>query len=96
MAAAEGEGEMTAMMFALLQEQHRLQMETLAAANQQTMDVMLEQMNALISGQGKALDKETGRPPNINNVTTGTGKKARKKNHTAKNMCSIQPPIATS
>jgi hypothetical protein len=79
MAAVEGEGEMTAMMFVLLQEQHRLQMETLAAANQQTMDVMLEQMNAIIAGQGKALDKETGRPPNINNATTGTGKKVRKK-----------------
>jgi hypothetical protein len=79
MAVAEGEGEMTAMMFALLQEQHRSQMETLAAANQQTMDVMLEQMNAIIAGQGKVLDKETGRPPNINNATTGTGEKARKK-----------------
>ncbi len=79
MAAEEGEGEMTAMMFALLQEQHRLQMETLAAANQQTMDVMLEQMNTIIAGQGKALDKETSRSPNINNSTTGTGEKARKK-----------------
>ncbi len=42
MAMAEGEGEATAMMFVLLQEQHRLQMEMLAAANQQTMDAMLE------------------------------------------------------
>jgi hypothetical protein len=57
MVAAEGEGETTAMMFALLQEQHRSQMETLAAANQQTMDVMLEQMNIIIAGQGKALEK---------------------------------------
>jgi hypothetical protein len=53
MAAAKGEGERTAIMFALLQEQHRSQMEMLAAANQQTMDVMLEQMNAIIVGQGK-------------------------------------------
>jgi hypothetical protein len=79
MVAAEGGGETTAMIFALLQEQHRLQMETLAAANQQTINVMLEQMSAIIAGQGKALDKETGRPPNINNATTSTGKKARKK-----------------
>ncbi len=42
MATAEGEGETTAMMFALLQEQHRLQMEMLAAANQQMMDAMLK------------------------------------------------------
>jgi hypothetical protein len=78
MAMAEGEGEMTVMMFACLQEQHRLQMETLAAANQQTMDAMLEQMNAIIAGQGKALDKENVRPPNTN-ATTGTGRKLRKK-----------------
>ncbi len=50
MATAEGECETTAIMFALLQEQHRLQMESLAAVNQQTMDVMLEQMNAIIAG----------------------------------------------
>ncbi len=78
MATAEGEGETTAMMFALLQEQHRLQMETLAAANQQTMDTMLEQMNAIIAGQEKVLDKENIRPPNTN-ATTGTGGKWRKK-----------------
>jgi hypothetical protein len=78
MVTAEGECETTVMMFALLQEQHRLQMETLAAANQQTMDAMLEQMNAIIAGQGKALDKENLRPPNTN-ATTGTGKKSRKK-----------------
>jgi hypothetical protein len=78
MAMAEGEGETTAMMFALLQEQHRLQMETQAAANQQMMDAMLEQMNAIIAGQGKALDKENVRPPNTN-ATTGTGRKLRKK-----------------
>ncbi len=98
MAAAEGEGETTAMMFALLQEQHRLQMETLAAAIQQTMDVMLEQMNAIIAGQGKKSDNETDRPPNINNATTGTGGKARKKKKCpcCKKLCSIWPPIATS
>jgi hypothetical protein len=78
MAMAEGEGETTAMMFALLQEQHRLQMETLAAAIQQMMDVMLEQMNTIIAGQGKALDKKNVRPPNTN-ATTGTVGKSRKK-----------------
>ncbi len=78
MAMAEGEGKMTAMMFVLLQEQHRSQMETLAVANQQTMDAMLEQMNAIIAGQGKALDKENICPPNTN-ATTGTGGKSRKK-----------------
>ncbi len=97
MATAEGEGETTAMMFVLLQEQHRLQMKTLAEANQQTMDAMLEQMNAIIAGQGKVLDKENVRPPNTN-ATTGTGRKSRKKTKCphCKNMCSIRPLIAMS
>ncbi len=74
----EGEGETTAMMFALLQEQHRLQMEILAAANQQTKDAMLERMSAIIAGLGKALDKENVRPPNTN-ATTGSGGELHKK-----------------
>jgi hypothetical protein len=42
LAAAEEEGETTAMMFALLQEQHKSQMEAMAAANQKLMDAILE------------------------------------------------------
>jgi hypothetical protein len=42
------------------------------------MDTMLERMNAIITGQGKALDKENVRSPNTN-ATTGTGGKSRKK-----------------
>ncbi len=42
LAAAEEEGETTAMMFALLQEQHKSQMEAMAAANQKSMDAILE------------------------------------------------------
>ncbi len=78
MATAEEEEEMTAMKFALLQEQHRSQMEPLAAANQQTMGAMLEQMNAIIAGQGNTLDKENVQPPNTN-ATAGTGGKLCKK-----------------
>ncbi len=88
MVTAEGEGETTAMMFALLQEQHRSQMEMLAAGNQQTMDAMLEQMNAIIAGQGKVLDKENVHPPNTN-ATTGTGGMSHKKTkcpHCKKNV----------
>jgi hypothetical protein len=55
MAAAEGEGETTAMMFALLQEQHRSQMEMLAAAIQQTMDVMLEKKERYHCRPGKSV-----------------------------------------
>ena len=39
LAAAKEEGEASAMMFALLQEQHKTQMDALAAANQRAMEV---------------------------------------------------------
>jgi hypothetical protein len=57
------------MMFALLQEQHKAQLEAMMAANKQAMDAMLERMNALIAGLGKAADKPTAKLPNSN---TGT------------------------
>jgi hypothetical protein len=76
--AAEGEGETKAMMFALLQEQHKLQLETLAAAHQKTMVAMLEWMDTLIAGQGKAEDKENVQLSNTN-AATGKGRKLRKK-----------------
>jgi hypothetical protein len=66
LAAAEEEGETTAMMFALLQEQHKAQLEAIAAANKQAMDTMSECMNALIAGQGKVVDKPTAMVPNSN------------------------------
>ncbi len=66
LAAAEEEGKTTAVMFALLQDQHKAQLEAMAAANKQAMDAMLEHMNALITGQGKAVDKVTATIPNSN------------------------------
>ncbi len=50
--AATEEREMQAMMFALLQEQHQLQLESMATANKATMEAMMEQMNALVAAQG--------------------------------------------
>ncbi len=41
-AAATEEGEMQALMFALLQEQHQLQLESMVAANKATMEAMME------------------------------------------------------
>ena len=41
----------------------------MAAANEQAMDVMLEHMNVLIAGQGKAANKPMATVPNSN---TGT------------------------
>jgi hypothetical protein len=75
--AAEGEEETMAIMCALLQEQHKSQLETLAAANQKTMDAMLR-MNPIIAGQGKAVDKENVRPSNTN-TAIDTGGKLHKK-----------------
>ncbi len=66
LAAAEEEGKTTAMMFALLQEQHKAQLKEMVVANKQAMDVMLEHMNALIAGQGKAVNKTTATVPNSN------------------------------
>ncbi len=66
LAAAEVEGKTTAMMFSLLQEQHKAQLEAMAAANKQAMDAMLERMNGLIAGQGKVADKPTATVPNSN------------------------------
>jgi hypothetical protein len=98
MAAAEGEGETTAMMFVLLQEQHRSQMETLAAANQQMMDVMLERMNAIIEAREKRWTRKPAVLPTLTMQQQAQAKRCtRKRNaHTAKNMCSIWPPLATS
>jgi hypothetical protein len=64
--AAEVEGKTTVMMFPLLQEQHKAQLEAMVAANKQAMDAMLEHMNALNAGQGKAADKPTATVPNSN------------------------------
>ncbi len=66
LAAAEEEGKTTAMMFALLQEQHKAQLKVMVAANKQAMDAMLELMNALIAGQGKVADKVTDTITNSN------------------------------
>jgi hypothetical protein len=64
--AAEEKNETTAMMFTLLQEQHKAQLKLMAASNKQAMDTMFEHMNALIVGHGKAVDKVTALPANKN------------------------------
>ncbi len=82
-AAAEEEGEALAMMFALLQEQHRAQLDAMASANQKAMDVMFERMNAIVAGNGPGPDKENTPPGgNVNpgaDNDTGTMKRKKKK-----------------
>ncbi len=61
-AAAEEEGEASAMMFALLQEQHKAQLDTMASANQKAMEAIFERMNAIVAGNGPGPDKENTPP----------------------------------
>ena len=82
-AAAEEEGEALAMMFALLQEQHRAQLDAMASANQKALDVIFDRMNAIVAGKGPGPDKENTPPGgNVNlgsDNDTGTTKRKKKK-----------------
>jgi hypothetical protein len=49
-AAVEDKGESHAMLFAMLQEQHDKQIAVMTAINKANMDVMMERMNALVTG----------------------------------------------
>ncbi len=78
-ASAGEEGEMQAMMFALLQDQHKSQLEALAAANKATMDAMMEHMNTIPGGGGgrrSKQDKEN--TPLSTNANKGGNDKAKK------------------
>ena len=73
---------MQAMMFALLQEQHQLQLELMATANKATMEAMMEQMNALVAAHG-------GRKPlaDIKNIPPlNNGSKENKQDTKAKGI----------
>ncbi len=87
-AAAVEEGKTTAMMFALLQEQHKHQMEAMVASSQKAMDAMMEQMNALIAGQGKTADKENtpSVKDNAHSGTRGTKRNKKKCTHCGKHV----------
>ncbi len=74
--AVEEEGKASAMMFALLQEQHKTQLKAMATANQKAMEAMFEQINAIVSGQCKAVDKENT-PPAAGNMGKSTGRTKR-------------------
>jgi hypothetical protein len=95
--AAEEEGKTTMMIFALLQEQHMAQLDAMAAANKQAINAMLECMNALIAGHGKAADKPTATVPNSNtgkaSNTTNCGKKYAQ---TAESLFSTNLKLAPS
>jgi hypothetical protein len=70
LAVAEEEVETTTMMFTLLQEQHKAQLELMVAANTLAMNMMRERINVLIAGHGKVVDKVTAPLTNSNTGNT--------------------------
>ncbi len=87
-AAAKEEGETQAMLFAMLQEQHDKQMETMAATNKANMDTMMKQMNATVAAGGsrRSNNKENA-PPAANNKVPARDK--TKKPKQKKKLCPI-------
>jgi hypothetical protein len=78
--AAKEEGKVLGMMFALLQEQHKTQLEAMGMVNQKAMEAMFKQINAIVGAQCKVVDKENT-PPATGNMVKSTGgmKRNRKK-----------------
>ncbi len=60
------------MMFALLQEQHKAQMDAIVASNQKAMDAMFKRMNTIVGAQGRLADKENT-PPTAGNMGNSNG-----------------------
>jgi hypothetical protein len=102
-AAAEEEGEMQAMMFALLQEQHKSHLEAMVAANKAIMDAIVEQMNIILMSVGGRRSKQDNEntPPttNANKVDNDKAKKVKHKNKLCPHcniLFSTSPTGATS
>ncbi len=66
-------------MITLLQEQHKAQLESMAASNKQAMDMMFECMNALIGSHSKAAEKVTAPPANNNTGRASSSSKHNRK-----------------
>jgi hypothetical protein len=84
--AAKEEGKVSAMMFALLQEQHKMQLEAMGTANQKAMEAMFKQINTIVGAQCKAVDKENTLPAtgNTGKSTGGTQRDRKKCTHCGK------------
>jgi len=81
-AAAEEEGKLQAMLFAMLQEQHDKQIAAMAARNKANMDSMMEQMNVMVAGKGgdrRTVPTQQPDKENISPEDTNQPKKHRKK-----------------
>jgi hypothetical protein len=85
-AAAKEGGETQAILFAMLQEQHNNQMETMAATNKSNMDAMME--NALVaSSSGRRHNGKENTPPTGNTTPASGGTDATKKPKCKKKLC---------
>jgi hypothetical protein len=86
--AAEEEGKVSAMMFALLQEQHKTQLKAMGTANQKAMEAMFKQINAIVGVQCKAVGKENTSPAtsNMGKSTGGMKRNKKKCTHCGKYM----------
>jgi hypothetical protein len=76
-AAAKEEGELQAMLFVMLQEQHEKQIAAMTARNKANMDAMMERMNAILAGgrekQTAQHDKDNPPPWRNRRPLAGTG-----------------------
>ena len=75
-AAAEDEGKLQAMLFAMLQEQYDRQIAAMTAKNKANMDAMMERMNALVAGGGGRCPTQQDKvstPTVGNSLPTSTG-----------------------
>jgi len=78
-AAAEEEGEMQAMLFAMLQDQHTKQITQMEAMNKANMEAMMEKMNALVSANAtRQPDKDIPPGGNVKPPDGGGGNPAKK------------------
>jgi hypothetical protein len=67
------------MMFALLQDKRKSQLEAMAAANNVTIDAMMECMNTILgSGGGRTIKQNKENSPPPTNANSGGNNKAKK------------------
>ncbi len=92
-AAAKEEGELQAMLFAMLHKQYDNQIMVMTATHKANMDALMERMNAILAGGGEKQtaqhDKETT-PPRWNRCPlagTGMGTDQAKKPRKQKALC---------
>ena len=76
--AAEEEGESQALLFAMMQEQHDKQIAAIMTANKNSMDAMMERMNALVAGKGGGKGASTTQQNDKENIKPTDDKKDKK------------------